>query len=253
MKSWHRVLRTGAIPLLACLLCVALLAQDEPHSMSKPADPTPATSPARNAASNTRATNAGATGGHRMLWVIPNARAQPISAQAYPLSTREKWQLVKKDALDPTSALTAAVVGGLGMAMNLHNEFGWGADGAAKYWSAALAGQEASKVLTGGVFPTLFHQDPRFFTRVSGTPGSRIVYAVSRELITWSDHGHSQFNASELAGVATAATIGNIYYTRARGPGPTAVRFGEQIGINAGFNVLKEFWPSIQKKLTRKK
>jgi hypothetical protein len=190
---------------------------------------------------------------HRLLWIIPNAKTQPLSAETRPLSTREKWQLVKKDALDPTAALTAGFVGGLGMALDLHHEFGGGIKGAAKYSSAALAGQQVSRVMTGGVFPTLLRQDPRFFTRGSGSPGSRIVYALSRELVTRGDNGHPQFNFSEMAGVAVAASVGNIYYTGSRGAGPTAFRFGTQIGINAGFNVLKEFWPSIEKKLTRKK
>jgi hypothetical protein len=240
--------------LLAFSFCVPLVAQDRPQSMSQPAGPGAGPQPALTQTGPARARQQDeAPGGHRMLWIIPNAKAQPISAQAHPLSTREKWELVKKDALDPTSALTAAAVGGLAMALDLHHEFAWGPGGAAKYWSAALAGQEVSKVMTGGVFPTLFHQDPRFFTRVSGSPGSRIRYAVSRELVTRGDDGQSQFNSSELAGVAVAATVGNIYYTGARGPGPTAVRFAQQIGINAGFNVLKEFWPSIQKKLAHKK
>ncbi|HEX8926872.1 MAG TPA: hypothetical protein VF786_13825 [Terriglobales bacterium] len=176
-----------------------------------------------------------------------------MSTHFHPLSTREKWQLVKRDALDPSSALMAGVAGGLGMAQGLHHEFGWGAGGAAKYWSAALAGQEVGKVMTGGVFPTLLRQDPRFFTRGTGSGRSRILYALSREAVTRGDNGNAQFNTSEIAGVAVAASVGNIYYTRSRGVGPTAVRFGEQIGINAGFNVLKEFWPDLKRKLSRKK
>jgi hypothetical protein len=189
----------------------------------------------------------------RMLWIIPNARSQPISAQSHPLTTREKWNLVKKDALDPMSAVTAAVVGGISMARDLHPEFGWGPPGAAKYWSTALAGQEVSKVMVGGVFPTLLHQDPRFFMRGTGSFSSRVGYALTRSLVTRGDNGHAQFNTSEMAGVAVAASAGNIWFSGSRGPGPTASRFGIQIGMNAGFNVLKEFWPDIQRKLTGNK
>jgi hypothetical protein len=229
-----------------------MVAQDQRQAMSSAAT---GVQHAGNLAPDARAVskNADASRRQRMLWIIPNAKAQPISAQAHPLSTGEKWQLVKKDALDPTSLLTAATVGGLAMALDLHQEFGSGVGGAAKYCGAALAGQQVSKVMTGGVFPTLFHQDPRFFIRGSGSAPTRILYALSRVVVTRGDNGRSQFNASEFAGVATAASVGNIYYTSSRGAGPTAVRFGQGIGINAGFNVLKEFWPSIQNKLTRKK
>jgi hypothetical protein len=67
--------------------------------------------------------------------------------------------------------------------------------------------------MTEGIFPTLLHQDPRYFRRHEGTGRSRLGYAISRLFITRTDSGRNQFNYSEIVGSATSLAISNAYYS----------------------------------------
>lgn len=68
--------------------------------------------------------------------------------------------------------------------------------------------------------------------------------------MTRGDDDRSHFNTSELAGNAVAAGISNAYYPAAdRSFGNTANKWGEQIALDALFNVAKEFWPDARKKV----
>jgi hypothetical protein len=59
-----------------------------------------------------------------------------------------------------------------------------------------------------------------------------------------------EYNTSELARNAAAAGTSNVYYPAAdRSFGNTANKRGQQMALDAFFNVTKEFWPDARKKL----
>ena len=66
--------------------------------------------------------------------------------------------------------------------------------------------------MTEAVFPTLLHQDPRYFRRGTGSRFSRLCYSVGQISWTHGDSGATQFNYSEIIGNATAVAISNAYY-----------------------------------------
>jgi hypothetical protein len=104
--------------------------------------------------------------------------------------------------------------------------------------------------MSEGLFPAALHQDPRYFVRGSGGFWRRTGYALSREFITRGDDGRNHFNTSELAGNAVATGISNAYYPAAnRSFGNTAEKWGQQIALDAFFNVAKEFWPDVRKRV----
>jgi hypothetical protein len=135
------------------------------------------------------------------------------------------------------------------MAQRQYPSFGQGAQGFGKYYGGAFADQAIGNIMTEGLFPTALHQDPRYFVRGEGGFWRRTGYALSREFITRGDDGHSHFNTSEFGGNAVAAGISNVYYPAAdRSFGNTANKWGQQIALDAFFNVAKEFWPDVRKK-----
>jgi len=106
--------------------------------------------------------------------------------------------------------------------------------------------------MTEAVFPIALHQDPRYFTKGKGGFWRRTGYALSREVITRSDDGRNQANVSELAGNFVAAGISNAYYPPADRSFPKTVnKWGQQIALDAFFNVMKEFWPDMRRKIFR--
>jgi hypothetical protein len=117
----------------------------------------------------------------------------------------------------------------------------------------AFADQAIGNFMTEAFVPATLHQDPRYFTKGKGGFWRRTGYAISREVITRGDNGHSQFNTSELAGNAVAAGISNLYYpSQDRSFGNTANKWGQQIGLDTLFNVMKGFWPDTRRNLSRR-
>jgi hypothetical protein len=105
-------------------------------------------------------------------------------------------------------------------------------------------------MMSESVFPTMLHQDPRYFPMARGGVWKRMGYAVSREWITRNDSGKNGFNYSEFAGNGAAVAISNLYYPPENHTlSNNASKFGQQIGLDASFNILKEFWPDIRHKM----
>src|SRR5262249_3411787 len=113
-----------------------------------------------------------------------------------------------------------------------------------------FADQTIANMMSESVFPVMLHQDPRYFPLAKGGFWKRPRYAISREWITRNDSGKNTFNTSELGGNAAAVAISNAYYpSENRNVSDNAYKYGQQIGLDAFFNVLKEFWPDMRNKM----
>jgi hypothetical protein len=165
-----------------------------------------------------------------------------------PLRTREKFLLAGADSFDQSAFVLAGIYAGFGQLEHQYPEFGLGATGLAKRYATGYGDQVIGNYMNEAIFPTMLHQDPRYYRMSHGGFIKRTTYAVSRILITRSDSGVAQFNFSQVAGTATAAGIENIYYPSRTFPN-TMQRFGIQLASGGVFNVLKEYWPDIRQKL----
>jgi hypothetical protein len=225
---------------------IAAIAQDRssPPDAPQPAQsPSPQSNPDQNARQHIPSKN-------HIFWVIPNYRSDEDPTKFKPLTPRAKMKVALDDSFDPSSFLVAGVFAGLGMAQRQYAGFGQGAQGFGKYYGGAFADQAIGNIMTEGLFPSALHQDPRYFVRGQGGFWKRTGYAMSREFITRGDDGRDHFNTSELGGNAAAAGISNTYYPAAdRSFGKTANKWGQQIALDAFFNVAKEFWPDMRKRL----
>jgi hypothetical protein len=187
---------------------------------------------------------------NHIFWVIPNYRADESQAEFKPLTRGAKFKVAVDDSFDPSAFLVAGVFAGMSMAQKQYPHFGQGAEGFGKYYGGAFADQAIGNFMTEALFPVILRQDPRYFTKGKGGFWKRTGYAISREVVTRGDSGHSQFNTSELAGNAVAAGISNLYYpSQDRSFSNTANKWGQQIGLDTLFNVMKEFWPDTRRKL----
>ncbi len=187
---------------------------------------------------------------NHIFWVIPNYRADESGAEIKPLTRSAKLKIAVDDSFDPSAFLVAGIFAGINMAQKQYPSFGQGAEGFAKYYGGAFADQAIGNMMTEALFPIALKQDPRYFTKARGGFWSRTGYAISREVITRGDDGGNHFNISELGGNAVAAGISNAYYpSQDRSVGKTAGRWGQQIALDTAFNVMKEFWPDVRKKL----
>jgi hypothetical protein len=189
---------------------------------------------------------------HHLLWIIPNYRTSPTLTDYLPLTAREKFNLAAQDSWDRGTFALAAVFAGQAQLTNSNRSFGQGAAGYGKYLGASYGDLITGNYLAEGVFPVILHQDPRYFRRGTGSGWSRFGYAVSQTFVTRGDSGRIQPNYSEWLGNSAAVAISNAYYADNRTAHDAANKLVMQVGVDAAANLLKEFYPDIEKIFRRK-
>ena len=193
-----------------------------------------------------------ATEHKRLFGIVPNYRSARIPVPYQALTPGEKFKIASQDAFDRGTFILAAAFAGEGQLSRSNPEFGNGASAYGKYLGTAYADFVIGDYMTEALFPTVLHQDPRYFARLKGSAMSRLGYAVEQIFWTHSDTGRGAFNYSELAGNATSVAISNAYYTSNRNASDNLVKWGSQIGVDMASNVLKEFSSDVYRKFSRK-
>lgn len=195
----------------------------------------------------------GSTVDKRIFGVLPNYRTADGTQPFRPIATKQKFTIAVKDTFDYPSYVLAAVFSGISQLDDSNPSFGQGLKGYARRYGSAVADQDLGNFMTEAIFPSMLHQDPRYFRKVNGSVLGRLGYAATRVLVARSDAGKWEFNASEIIGNGAVASIGNLYYPDARGFGPTMQRMSTQIGTDAISQILKEFWPDVKRKFANKR
>jgi hypothetical protein len=184
----------------------------------------------------------------RILWVIPNYRAVSANTHLPPLSFKSELWLATQDTFDYSDFIFVAGLAGVDMAGKSQPSFGHGAEGYGKYYWHVFVDGAIENYMTEAIVPWPTKEDPRYYTMGKGGFAKRTGYAVSRLFITRTNSGGSTFNLSEVVGAGAAAGIGNAYYPAEHNPWvKTYQRWGTQVGLDGVFNVLKEFWPDIDR------
>ncbi len=187
-----------------------------------------------------------------ILEIIPNNRSAPSLQTGRPLTPGGKFKLAFDDAFDPGNFVLAAFLGGESQLADSNPSFGSGIKGFARYYGTSFADLAIGDFMTEAVFPSALHQDPRYFRRGAGSGWSRLAYAVGQIFFTHGDSGTTQLNFSELAGNSAAVAVSQAYYPDGRTASDAALKLATQLGIDMAGNVLKEFWPDLLQKLSRK-
>lgn len=177
----------------------------------------------------------------RVWGVVPNFYSS-YDWNAPPLGPKQKFHLAFRSVSDVVAFAGAGALAGIEHTGKRFPGYGFGMKGYSKRYGAAYASDFSGRMLSSAVLPALFHQDPRYFYRGSGSGASRLLYAIGAALITRSDKGHWQPNYSHVLGSFAAGGLSNLYYPPgSRGVSLTIVNgLIETVG-NAGNNILREF------------
>lgn len=166
------------------------------------------------------------------------------------LEPKDKFALFVHDAFDPLSFLTAGFNAGLDQAQNRDSTFGQGAEGYSKRFGANFAGQTSVRFFTDFAYPTIFSEDPRYYRLAHGSRRRRFLHAVGHAFVAHRDNGKHMFNFSEWMGTTSAVALSNTYHPgNERGFAPAARQVGYTVLTDMGFDILREFWPEIARKL----
>jgi len=179
----------------------------------------------------------------RVLGVIPNFYTSYVY-DAAPLTWKQKFSFAARGTFDPIAVLGDGFAAGVEQATNAFPAYGQGAAGYGKRFAAKFADGRSSDFLTHAVFPSLLHQDPRYFYQGSGTIKSRLLHAVGSVFLTRGDNGHTQPNYSYVVGEMCSGALSNLYYPAAN-RGPQLVFSTAAVGLagRLGGNILREFLP----------
>jgi hypothetical protein len=188
----------------------------------------------------------------RLFGIVPNYRTSPILGHYKPISPKEKFKIASQDAFDRGTVALAAFFAGESQLTHAEPSFGQGGAGYGRYFGTTYADFVIGDYMTEAIFPSILHQDPRYFRKNTGTGWQRLEYAAGQIFWTHTDKGGTQFNYSEVLGNSTAVAISNAYYPDNRNASEAVSKLGFQLGVDMASNVLKEFWPDITRKLSRK-
>ena len=178
----------------------------------------------------------------RVLGVFPNYYATYIW-NAAPLTSKQKFGLAWKSATDPVTFALTGVTAGVEQANNDYSGYGQGAQGYAKRFGASYADGFLSTMIGGALLPSLFHQDPRYFYKGTGSVMSRAEYAVAMVVVCRGDNGKWQPNYSNVLGNLATGGLSNIYYPASDRNGARLTIDNALIGTAAGAaqNLIQEF------------
>ena len=172
------------------------------------------------------------------------AGSQPLAYE--PLTGHQKFELFTRRTYSPFTFFSAAFDAAYAHVTDSWPDYGHGASGYGKRYGATIADAEARSFFMSFLFPTAFHQDPRYFSSTSTKFLPRLLYAASRVLITRSDSGNDTVNTSLLAGTAVTTALSNAYYPRPeRTLSGSLNRFGGSFLGGVQTNIMREFWPDI--------
>jgi len=179
--------------------------------------------------------------GQRVGGIIPNFYSS-YDWNAPPMGAKQKLKLSFRSIIDPVSFVTIAGTAAVQQYRNTFPGYGGGIEGYGKRYAANWADNVTGALLSRGVYPSVFHQDPRYFYKGTGNIHSRLFYAISAAVIARGDDGRWKPNYSHLLGNFSAAGISNLYYP-ASDRGASLVLFnGLAATASTAFsNVLREF------------
>lgn len=178
----------------------------------------------------------------------PHVRANP-ALRPCAMNAGDKFRVFINNSIDPLSYVGAGWDAGWAQLDRDDPSYRQGAGGYGRRYLAAVADNVQGDFFGVFLYPSLFHQDPRYYRLGSGTFKTRVAHALAHRFVARSDSGSNMFNYSEWLGTVSSKALSNLYHPgNPRGFGPTASRVGFSVSNDVAWDVLREFWPEIAHK-----
>jgi len=170
----------------------------------------------------------------------------PNAPEYRPLTPKQKFEAFLSNAHSAGMAVSIMSDSLISQATGAYPRVNPGWAGFGERTAISAMGDESAAFIGGFVYPTLFHQDPRYFPSHEHGIFNRMAYAVSRAVIGRSDSGESVINTSVIASHFTEAAISNAYvpYRNESVSGTIENALTGIAGVAEG-HIIDEFWPDI--------
>jgi hypothetical protein len=167
-----------------------------------------------------------------------------------PLSNWQKFKLAANNSVALSTIGAAAIGAAYGQAINNPSGYHQGAEGYGKRFGAQMARASSEEIFGTFLLASALHQDPRFYVRKNLSFKQSLEYAARRMFVTRSDTGEREVNYSGLIGPLMSEGLANAYYPEEnRTVGNTFIRYASDLGWKFGGNLLRQYWPSINRRL----
>jgi hypothetical protein len=167
-----------------------------------------------------------------------------------PLSGLQKFELAANNSVGLATIGGALIGSAYNQAVDSPSGYGQGGDAYAKRFGSDMARAASINMFGNFLLATTLHQDPRFFVKKDLSFKQSVEYAAVRVVITGTDAGKDQVNYSGLIGPLMAEGLANVYYPdENRSAGETLTRYASDLGWKFGGNLLRQYWPTINKRL----
>lgn len=165
------------------------------------------------------------------------------------LTLNSKFRLFAADTFDPITFLTVGFDSALGQVHDSQPAFGQGALGYGRRFGYHFSLAASSEFFSVVMYSTIFREDPRYYRLGYGSPQRRFAHALRHTIIAKREDGAQEFNFAEWLGAISTSGVAHLYHTGGRpGVGPAAEGIATGIATDAGWNVVREFWPEIARK-----
>lgn len=176
----------------------------------------------------------------------------PDAPSYTPMTSKEKFEGWAKHTYSADMLMGTVFDTLILQATGAYRDYGGGMEGFTKRYGNQLLSNEAGSLFGRWFFPTVLHQDPRYFPSHESRVLDRMAYAVSRTVITRSDNGRNVFNSSLLLTLLFTSALNNGYKPNYEKSFPaTMANTFAGLGGTAQMNLLNEFWPDLKQIFTR--
>jgi len=243
MNKGIQVLLAAAAVLL---MSRATMAQEKPDRANLPDAPAPKQDQpgaGQKPSKNNRQTPMGLIA--RRSFFYPELATTPGA-----LSSLQKFELFLDKSVSPPQILSSVAGAGISEARGTLAGYGQGGEGFGKRFGSSMASGASSHFFGTFLLPALLHDDPRYFVKLHDGFRARAAYALRRAVVIRTDAGTEAFNWPGTLGPLAAEGLANTYLPDSeRTAAKTFERYGIRIAFSAANNMLKEYWPTIFKRL----
>jgi hypothetical protein len=163
-----------------------------------------------------------------------------------PMTWQQKGFLALHDVADPANLGTILGISAITVGANSHSAYGPGLKGFGKSVGVSLSQDATAQFFGAFAVPVIAHQDPRYFRMPHAPIPKRILYSLSRTLVSRSDSGNSMPNYAVFAEYPISAEIANLYVPGIHPDGPSTVaRIFTGYALDPVNNLLNEFLPDV--------
>jgi hypothetical protein len=167
-----------------------------------------------------------------------------------PLSVRQKFELAANNSVALSTIGKVLIGSAYGQAVDHPEGYGQGGEGYGKRIGSGMARSASANLFGTFLIASVLREDPRFFVEKNLSFQQSLKYSATRLVIARSDSGKPVVNFAGVLGPLAGEALANTYYPeRNRGAAPTLIRYASDMGWKFGGNVLRQYWPTINKKL----